>query len=1009
MLDYKSSSEYLQSEEPAIKLLWELGYDFFEGETLDRPLSSVILEDDLVKSIKNLNEWISEDNIKTVIKQITTPKNTDLMLINQEMAMNFIKGIPVQQDIWMGKKNQTVRIFDFENPENNTYKVVNQFRVKMKENIGIYEKDIPDLVVFVNGIPLSIIECKAPTVENALKKGIDQLARYQREIPKLFWYANMLVSCAGSSGLLYGTVGTPASYYAFWKTNYPYENTDEVKKNIKTIKSPTPQDITLFSMFDRGNFLDILQNFTVFENENQKLIKKVCRRQQFQAVRKMTERLLDRKENGGIVWHTQGSWKSLTMVYSALKVKRIKELENPTIVIVTDRNNLDNQISWTFQNVGFENPIQIKASGLSKTKNLMKELKNSEGKTILTTIQSFQSDDDYPLLDDRKNIIVFVDEAHRTQFGLWITMSWKMGYAGNMRKWLPNAFFVAFTGTPIEKEGLQNVKKVFGSYIDMYKLSDAVADGATVSVKYELRYAIQSLDKENFDKGYSFIMWWLDKEEQDEIKKKYWTTQDIVETPERIKAVAMDIIQHYREKIEPNWYKAMIVASSRHACILYKKYLDEFNAPDSVVIISWSNNDTEDLKKCHLTKEQEDAIVGKNWTYHEPNNPLKILIVNEKLLTGFDAPICQVMYLDSLLKEHTLLQAIARTNRNCTIEKGDQKFKKTYGLVVDYAGIGSYLTQALEMFDNAEMSQDDVLFSQSKDLGILDERLEQIKGFFKENWIKEQSDLEDYLAVLEEESLRAKFKEYWKSFNETLDELLPNNEIIETYGKDIKQLAVLTNAMRERFRELKNQYLIEEMGAKVKKLIDDYVRSFGVKVVVSEVDILDIDFKNRIKNFGSDKGQASEFRNQLKNIISTKVGVENPTLAEKLSEKLNRIIHEVHEGIMDIKKELEEYQIIRDEMLSAYEEQKNKKMNNLTYAIFTYLKEQGINQDEASKDITDWLKPLCVVDWISKIDAIKDIKVYLKKKLYTLGFENEEKRWESINEILEIMKLQYAN
>jgi type I restriction enzyme R subunit len=177
-----------------------------------------------------------------------------------------------------------------------------------------------------------------------------------------------------------------------------------------------------------------------------------------------------------------------------------------------------------------------------------------------------------------------------------------------------------------------------------------------------------------------------------------------------------------------------------------------------------------------------------------------------------------------------------------------------------------------------------------------------------------------------------------KTFNETLDELLPNNDIIDNYGKDIKWLSILTNAMRERFRELKNQYLIEEMGAKVKKLIDDYVRSFGVKVVVSEVDILDIDFKNRIKNFGSDKGQASEFRNQLKNIISTKVGVENPTLAEKLSEKLNRIIHEVHEGIMDIKKELEEYQIIRDEMLSAYEEQKNKKMNNLTYAIFTFLK-----------------------------------------------------------------------
>ena len=262
---------------------------------------------------------------------------------------------------------------------------------------------------------------------------------------------------------------------------------------------------------------------------------------------------------------------------------------------------------------------------------------------------------------------------------------------------------------------------------------------------------------------------------------------------------------------------------------------------------------------------------------------------------------------------------------------------------------------------------------------------------------------------MEDEAYRKRFKEERKKSNEIIDELLPNNQIIGQYGEEIKKLAILNNAMRERFREQKNSYLIDEMGAKVKKLIDEYVRSYGVKVILTEVDILDIDFKNRIKNFGTDKAKASEMRNQLKNVINTKVGVENPTLAEKLSEKLQRIITQVHDGVMDIAKELEEYYLIRDEILASEEEKKQYQMDNLTHAIYTYLKDFSIADITAVKDLRDGLRPLCIVDWMYKNDAIKDITAYLKRKLYGLGFEDVNEREVAINQILLTMKGQYGN
>ncbi len=1002
------SSEYLQSELPAIQILQQLGYTYIDWCSLNRDISTVILEDDFLASIQRLNPWIDSSNLSKVLKILTTPKETETLKINQDFLTDFVKWISLPQDLWNWKKNQTVKIFDFQNPQNNTFKVINQFKVRLKEKIWIYEKNIPDIVVFINWIPIWVIECKAPTVENALKKWIEQIQRYHNEIPRLFWYSNINISCAGSSGLLYGTTNTPIQYFQQWKTFYPYETKEQSIEKIKNIDSPTPQDLALFSIFDKDNILDLLQNFTVFEFENQKLIKKICRYQQFQAVRKIAERVIKRDENGWVIWHTQWSWKSLTMLFTALKLKRISQLNNPTIVIITDRNNLDWQISWTFTNAWFENPIHINGKWTSKTQQLMNELKNSQWKTIITTIQSFQSDEEYPLLSDRDDIIVCVDEAHRTQYWLWLNQKWKLWFAGNMRKALPNAFFIAFTWTPIEKSSLQNTKKVFGSYIDTYKISDAVADGATVPIKYELRYATQELDIWNFEDEFNFLFAWFSDEEKKLIRAKYWTKKDLMETPERIKAIVKDIIKHFKEKIAPNWYKWMIVTTSRENCIKYKKFFDELSDIQTLVVISWDNNDSEEMKKFHLTKEQEDWYVGKNWTFHDPQNPIQLLIVKDKLLTWFDSPIVQVMYLDALLQEHTLLQAIARTNRNCTLDMDWQKFKKTYWLVVDYAWIWWYLTKALEMFDNNDISQDEIMIDQNKDISILEEKLEDIKDFFHSSYLTDNNSLEDYLQVFEDEKLRAKFKDKLKSFNETLDELLPNNDLIDKYWKDIRLLTQIAFAVKERFREAKESYALEEAWAKVKKLIDEYVRSFGVKIIVSEVDILDIDFKNRLKQIWTEKWQASELRAQLKNIININIWNENPVLFKSLSEKLNEIIKQVKDWVISIKQELEEYYKIRDKIIETENEKKDLSMKNWEYAIYTFLRDINCDDKEVVKEISDELQKLCVSDWIDKESAIKDISKYLKRELYKLWFENKEQLEIKTNELLEIVKLNYA-
>ncbi len=389
------------------------------------------------------------------------------------------------------------------------------------------------------------------------------------------------------------------------------------------------------------------------------------------------------RARGGVVWHTQGSGKSLTMLWLALKLRRDKAHENPTIVLVTDRRDLDEQITKTFNACGFPNPEQAES-----VRDLRTLLSNASGKTILTTVQKFQelqegtdknrrkTREEYPLLSEASNIFVLTDEAHRTYGGL----------AANLRKALPNACFFGFTGTPIDKKD-RSTLDTFGGYIDTYTIEQAVADGATLPIFYEGRLPDLRIIGNTLDAVFDRVFADRSDEEREAIKKKYANEASIAGAPKRVEAICLDIIEHYTTAIRPNLFKAQIVACSRDVACLYKETLDRLNAPQSVVLISGTNKDDDGLVKHHTSDEQRKDIIER---FLKKEDPLQILVVCDMLLTGFDAPIEQVMYLDSPLKEHTLLQAIARVNRTAE--------KKTYGLIVDYWGVSEALQEALAIF-----------------------------------------------------------------------------------------------------------------------------------------------------------------------------------------------------------------------------------------------------------------------------------------------------------------------
>ena len=671
---------------------------------------------------------------------------------------------------------------------------------------------------------------------------------------KLFWYNQLMVTTCRDLAKV-GTISSTAQHYGDWKDAYPFRDADLSGDDT------TAQQRLLAGMFNKESFLDILQNFVIFEPVEGRLIKKVARYQQFRAVNKVIERLKsgqDRKEKSGVVWHTQGSGKSLTMVMLAVKMRRDPELQQYKLVFITDRTQLDEQLSNTFRDAQGETVYN--AGSVAELKTLLKKDSSDLVTAMVQKFQDAEKEGGFADLNPSDKIIVLADEAHRTQFG---------GLAMTINAALPNAPKVGFTGTPLLKT--QKMDQAFGGYIDQYKINEAVDDGATVRILYEGRQVQTEVAGDSLDKLFEEYFGEYSDDEQREIKKKYGVERAVREAPARIRWVCIDLLKHYREHIQPNGFKAMIVVGSRHAATVFKQTLDDLGAPPSEVIISGDHNDEQYIAQ-HTDKVKQKKTIAD---FPKPLNedPTAFLIVKDMLLTGFDAPIAQVMYIDRKLQDHTLMQAIARVNRT---DKGKQ-----CGFVVDYHGLADYLTDALEMF-----SSDDVegTYHTLKDeIPKLKATHTRAMSFFRDVKTK---DVDDYVLVLKDEDIRSQFEIAFKKFAKQMDVILPDSAA-QPFVADLKFLGKVHHAARNRYRDPGLD--ISDAGEKVRQLVDEHIISTGVDPKIPPVDLLAANFKESVTTVKSDESRASEIESAIKHHITVNLD-EDPEYYRSLSLRLRDII-----------------------------------------------------------------------------------------------------------------------
>lgn len=1053
-MPYMGNEETLV-ELPAVKYLTDkLGYKFVHGNELTpdsgarETFREVILQDRLEKALKRLNPWMNATNINKAINYISRADNlgASILEINEKIHDTIIKlSLALEQDLdGSGKKQyHTVKYIDFDNKENNEFLVVRQLKVQ-----GVNETCYPDLVIYINGIPVVVIECKSPfkEKESGVKAGkkdaYEQLRRYMNlrgsqtgeGVERLF-YTNFITGILNKYHGYIGTISSKYNHYLEWKDPYPFK-----QSNMENIKN-NGQNLFIQGVLEKNNLLDIMKNFILFETEDNNRIKKVSRYQQFRAVNKALERILEGKtplEKGGVIWHTQGSGKSLSMVMLARKIRRTLELRNSTIVVITDRTDLDKQIYNTFVRVfpelaeakNNEDKILVRARKVEEMKNL---LSKAQPKIIMTTIHKFQSEQDedvvfedniqdsklffekeIEVLTNKENVIVMTDEAHRSQYS---------SLAQNMRTALPNATFIGFTGTPIEKNDI-NTYRTFGEKIDQYTIREAVEDGATVAIIYEGRKPNLHIESDNLKDDFDSIF--IDKtdEEKEAIKDKYANKAAIAEADERIEEIAKDMLIHYRDNIYPNGFKAQIVCVSRIACVKYydalKTHMKEIMGEEleAKVIFSDSLNDPPLLKEHHTSKSDQDNIIIR---FKQPisEDKLCFIIVKDMLLTGFDAPIEQVMYLDRPLREHTLLQAIARVNRTY----GETK---KYGFVVDYYGISNNLEEALNVFDRNDIGDpmDNIGELYNKMLDYKEAVMNIFTGVDKNN-------LDEVMRVLEPEDKRAEFDMGYKRYAQAVEALMPTHVKKEDIN-DLKWLSYVRAGAKARFEPDKDLD-ISDCGEKAREIISNHLKSQGVIGWIKPITLFEKDFRNKINSLKSDEAIASGMEHAIRHVISTKME-DNPVHYTSLLEKLQKILEETESSWEDRKKELQKF-IDRD--VNTGEEEEAMKLGFETkeeFALYEVIKDtlndeesgenEVVKEDEVeylsqdtinlskkiALDIAKTIRENYLIGWVnnqSKMDEMEKAiyQMLVKKYIKKVGFDKIK---QMIYPLLQLAKRHYA-
>ncbi len=1029
--------ELTHAELPARDLLVALGWTYVPREALAEERSNereVILKDRLTAAFMRLNEWMTEDQAQRVIFNLEHVDETG-MLRNQRIHEYLSYGMPLNITRNGRPETPTVRFFDFDHPQPdvglNEYVVTTQFRVRRTNERSTSEDDQkvikPDLVLFVNGIPLVVIEAKSPSMmEEWKRKAVLQLRRYQEAEPKwhgagapeLFDTNLMCIACCGSDAA-FASLGAPENAYSGWKSVQPFS---ESEFEHRFGFPPEGQARLIAGLLYPPTLLDILRDFVVYEHDQGKLIKKLPRYQQYRAVKQAMERILEGRkpeERGGVVWHTQGSGKSLTMLWLGTKLRRSPELRNPTIVVVTDRKQLDKQISDTFKRASGTDPDQAKTRA-----HLRQLLSTNAGRTIMTTIQKFEDEmtearDGSPV-NDAGNIYVMIDEAHRTQYGV---------IAAGMRKALPNATFIGFTGTPIDKGFKRSTLGAFGDLIDSYTIPQSVADGATVEIRYEARLPELHIEGPNsLDDLFGKLFGSESEGTQAEIRRRYANRETVAEAEQRIQTIALNISDHFDAHIRPNGFKAQVVVPSRAAALRYASHLNDFGVKAYPVITTGHNDGPE----FNIAKSlDEDQVVGE---FKDPQGEPEALVVVDKLITGFDAPVEQVLYLDKSIREHTLLQAIARVNRRCTLTKGGVTTEKTYGLVVDYCGVSRELESALSSFDAADVRG--ALTELETDPGpslaaAADCAESHFPGLDLDNtWdCVHRFDADSHTKGTYKADAYEHFDRDYREFSRLMDQYLPQPAAL-AYLERLKRITVIRAYARATFLREDTSIDWDAVGAKVKQLLDTRIAA-EVRELMTPVSILDRNFDQKIEGLPHDEARASVMEHALRAQINERIA-ENPALYERLSDALERIIRQLHEQVIDAAECCKKMAALLDEVKQEEAHAVQHGLTPLSFAVYVLLtdavtadgsKEEGHTEtavaedaprfgtdlDERLKDAAEGIEGLLqthqsVIDWRENSDVLREMRRDIKRRLRDDGRFQEAELDEIASRIVEVSR-----
>ena len=1069
-------SEYTEVEQPFLQQLQELDWEIIDQgpDIPSDPTFSLrlnfrqwLLPEVFAKSVAALNTtaggmpWLTSKQLQDLQDQILRQPNRTLLEANEAIQKLLFKA-QVDVNEATGEQDPVVKLIDFAHPENNHFLAINQFRIDTPGCVKQFI--IPDIVLFVNGIPLMVVECKkgGPTCANPMAEAFEQLQRYSNQRketkqqglkegePRLFHCTMLLIRSSGVEAD-YGTITSGEEHFYPWKTQWPQPDSAAEGMN--------QQQQLVSGMLNKTNLLSMLRTSSVFmDSDGGPRIKVVCRYQQFRAANKIIERLRNgqsAEKKSGVVWHTQGSGKSLTMVFVARMLRASGDLNDYKILLINDRVDLEDQLAETATLIGG------RVHSIDSRKMLREQLATDSSDINMVMVHKFQLyDQSLPLkvaealgtyqaiptsqtfgvVNDSSRIVLMIDEAHRTQGS---------GLGDNLFEAFPNAARIAFTGTPLitERHGEKKTVKRFGDYIDTYRLMDAVEDGTTLQILYEGRTADAALnDKHGFETRFENLFKDRSEEELLAIKKKYGATGDLLEAEQRIAAIAKDMVQHYLAHILPNGFKAQVVCHSKLAAVRYQKALHQALTdtaarlqaepePDlelinkvrflkaGVVISGDGNNEAAYISEARKQAKAWNAVDNfcKSFDFDDPdktNTGIAFLVVCDMLLTGFDAPIEQVMYIDKKIREHTLLQAIARTNR---VKKGKQR-----GYVVDYIGLTDNLTDALTLYAAADEQQElaQGLKNIASEVPVLEERYQRLLQLFAGHKVSKVREfvegrlagIEDDAAVvheavklLKDEKIRADFDVYLKKFLMSLDIILPNRAA-HAYRVPAKRLGYILRVTKERYKD--TSLNLGDAGQKVRDLINEHLISLGINPKVPPVELLSEDFIANLNRHaaGNAEAKASEMEHAIRKHCTVHHD-EDPAFYKSLSEKVENLIDQYQDQWNKLAEELEKLRTVAIEGRKQGEES----MSREATTFFEHIANEAFDNGEVPVDVKPKMKALIVaivetlqhsigsIDFWHNSDKQKKTRSEIKTALTLTGVPELRINRERI--AIEVMKL----